>query len=134
MAYYRSSTGGHTKSSSSSSNHQRSHSGHQLPHTGAPPLDDEDYVQQREREAFLERITERGLIFPDDYSGDLASLPGEYRKEGPDWYAMFNPRMKSVRQVMGRGGPLGVVKKGGLDVDLVHTLIHERCVFFVVLL
>ncbi|KAH6896241.1 WD40-repeat-containing domain protein [Coprinopsis sp. MPI-PUGE-AT-0042] len=132
MAYYRSSTGGaHTKSSSSSSNHQRSHSGHHLPHhsgVGTPHGDDEDYIQQREREAFLERITERGLIFPDDYSGDMASLPGEYRKEGLDWYAMFNPRMKSVRQVMGRGGPLGVVKKGGLDVDLVHTLIHESVV------
>ncbi|KAH6906679.1 WD40 repeat-like protein, partial [Coprinopsis sp. MPI-PUGE-AT-0042] len=67
----------------------------------------------RSSTAFLERITERGLIFPDDYSGDMASLPGEYRKEGLDWYAMFNPRMKS---------------KGGLDVDLVHTLIHESVV------
>ena len=37
----------------------------------------------------------------------------EYKKEGSDWFALFNPRTKRV-----------------LDVSLVHTLMHERFVFF----
>jgi hypothetical protein len=36
----------------------------------------------------------------------------EFKKEGNDWFAIFNPKVKRV-----------------LDVTLVHTLMHERCVY-----
>lgn len=48
---------------------------------------------------------------PDDM--DFTSLPPEYKKEGSDWFAVFNPKAKRA-----------------LDVSLVHTLTHERCVFW----
>jgi glucose repression regulatory protein TUP1 len=48
--------------------------------------------------------------FPDDL--DIHTVPPELKKEGTDWFAIFNPKTK--RQ---------------LDVSLVHTLMHERCVF-----
>jgi len=51
----------------------------------------------------------RGGAFPDDL--DIHSEP-EYKKEGSDWFALFNPGTKRV-----------------LDVSLVHTLTHERSVF-----
>ena len=43
-------------------------------------------------------------------SHDLDVLP-EFKKEGNDWFAIFNPKVKRE-----------------LDVNLVHTLEHERCV------
>jgi len=49
--------------------------------------------------------------FPEDL--DPASMPPEFKKEGSDWFAMFNPKVKR-----------------SLDVSLVHTLMHERLVFF----
>jgi len=42
---------------------------------------------------------------------DQSTLPPEFRKEGSDWSAIFNPKAKRV-----------------LDVSLVHTLTHERLV------
>jgi glucose repression regulatory protein TUP1 len=42
---------------------------------------------------------------------DFNSVPPDMRKEGSDWFAVFNPKVK--RQ---------------LDVTLVHTLMHERFV------
>jgi len=49
---------------------------------------------------------------------DINNIPPELKKEGSDWFAIFNPKVKRV-----------------LDVSLVHTLMHERlvwlCVFFV---
>ena len=45
--------------------------------------------------------------FPDDL--DIHSVPPEHKKEGTDWFAIFNP--KATRQ---------------LEVSLVHTLMHER--------
>ncbi|KAG6327677.1 hypothetical protein ID866_11412 [Astraeus odoratus] len=36
-------------------------------------------------------------------------VPPEFKKEGPDWFAIFNPKVKRV-----------------LDVSLMHTLKHER--------
>jgi glucose repression regulatory protein TUP1 len=45
--------------------------------------------------------------FPDDL--DIHSVPPELKKEGSDWFAIFNPKVKRV-----------------LDVSLVHTLMHER--------
>jgi len=47
--------------------------------------------------------------FPDDL--DIHSVAPELKKEGSDWFAIFNPKVKRV-----------------LDVSLVHTLMHERCV------
>ena len=45
--------------------------------------------------------------FPDDL--DIHTLPAEYKRDGTDWFAIFNPNQKRV-----------------LDVQLVHTLMHER--------
>lgn len=45
--------------------------------------------------------------FPDEL--DIHNVPPELKKEGSDWFAMFNPGTKRV-----------------LDVSLVHTLMHER--------
>jgi len=36
------------------------------------------------------------------------TLPREFKKEGSDWFATFNPKVKRV-----------------LDVSLVHTLAHK---------
>jgi hypothetical protein len=48
--------------------------------------------------------------FPEDV--DIHNIPSEFKKEGSDWFAIFNPKVKRV-----------------LDVNLVHTLMHERCVY-----
>jgi len=42
---------------------------------------------------------------------DPLSVPSELKKEGSDWFAIFNPKIKRA-----------------LDVNLVHTLHHERYV------
>ncbi|KAG6812455.1 hypothetical protein H0H92_002720 [Tricholoma furcatifolium] len=47
--------------------------------------------------------------FPDDL--DIHSVAPEYKKEGSDWFAIFNPGVKR-----------------SLDVTLVHTLMHESVV------
>ena len=47
--------------------------------------------------------------FPDDL--DIHSILPEYKREGTDWFAIFNPKVKRV-----------------LDVQLVHNLMHERSV------
>ena len=47
--------------------------------------------------------------FPDDL--DIHTIAPELKKEGSDWFAIFNPKVKRV-----------------LDVSLVHTLMHERWV------
>ncbi|KAG6857072.1 hypothetical protein H0H87_010037 [Tephrocybe sp. NHM501043] len=47
--------------------------------------------------------------FPDDL--DPHNVPPEFKKEGSDWFAIFNPGVKRV-----------------LDVSLVHTLMHESVV------
>ena len=38
----------------------------------------------------------------------------EYIAQGPDWYALFNPGLER-----------------SLDVSLVHTLTHRRCISFI---
>lgn len=51
---------------------------------------------------------------------DLASIPADLKKEGSDWFAVFNPRV--------RPRALG-------DVSLVHTLMHPTYVsIFIILL
>src|ERR1700761_293443 len=42
---------------------------------------------------------------------DPDHLPPNLKREGPDWYAVFNPRVRRV-----------------LDVDLVHNLVHQSVV------
>jgi glucose repression regulatory protein TUP1 len=51
------------------------------------------------------------MSFPDDL--DIHSVPPDMKKEGSDWFAVFNPNPK-VKRV--------------LDVNLVHTLMHESVV------
>ncbi|KAI6043969.1 WD40-repeat-containing domain protein [Pisolithus marmoratus] len=50
-----------------------------------------------------------GSQFPDDL--DPHNIPPEFKKEGADWFAVFNRKVKRV-----------------LDVSLVHTLMHESVV------
>jgi glucose repression regulatory protein TUP1 len=47
--------------------------------------------------------------FPGDL--DPYSVPAELKKEGSDWFVLFNPKVKRE-----------------LDVSLIHTLMHERYV------
>ncbi|KIL58694.1 hypothetical protein M378DRAFT_63110, partial [Amanita muscaria Koide BX008] len=47
--------------------------------------------------------------FPDEL--DIHNVPPEYKREGTDWCAVFNPKVKRV-----------------LDVQLVHDLVHESVV------
>jgi len=55
-------------------------------------------------------------LFPRGVDVDLPSCPPELKIEGPDWFVLFNPSPK-VKQV--------------LDVNLVHTLIHDSVVYCV---
>lgn len=50
-----------------------------------------------------------GSQFPDDL--DPHNVPPEWKKEGVDWFAVFNPKVKRV-----------------LDVSLVHTVMYESVV------
>lgn len=60
-----------------------------------------------------------GSLMPTNNSGsgsflddiDINNAPPELKKEGPDWFALFNPKVPRV-----------------LDVSLVHTLLHESVV------
>jgi hypothetical protein len=47
--------------------------------------------------------------FPEEFN--VHNIPPAFKKEGNDWFAIFNPKVKKV-----------------LDVTLAHTLMHERCV------
>ena len=48
--------------------------------------------------------------FPEEFN--VHNILPEFKKEGNDWFAIFNPKVKRV-----------------LDVTLVHTLMHERFVY-----
>lgn len=61
-----------------------------------------------------------------DLSLDPQNVPPDMKKEGPDWFAVFHAT------ATGKDGK-GKLKRG-LDVTLVHTLMHERCVLFRALL
>ncbi|KAJ3898590.1 WD40-repeat-containing domain protein [Lentinula edodes] len=54
-------------------------------------------------------INTPGGGFPDE--ADLASLPAEYKREGTDWFIVYNPKVEKV-----------------FNVNLVHTLMHESVV------
>ncbi|KIL58728.1 hypothetical protein M378DRAFT_15350 [Amanita muscaria Koide BX008] len=59
------------------------------------------------RLSFLRRHKVRA--FPDEL--DIHNVPPEYNREGTDWCAVFNPKVKRV-----------------LDVQLVHNLVHKSVV------
>ncbi|KAF5366117.1 hypothetical protein D9757_010934 [Collybiopsis confluens] len=54
-------------------------------------------------------INTPGGGFPDEI--DLASLPPEYKREGTDWFIMYNPKVEKA-----------------FNINLVHTLMHESVV------
>ncbi|KIK68449.1 hypothetical protein GYMLUDRAFT_215061 [Collybiopsis luxurians FD-317 M1] len=54
-------------------------------------------------------INTPGGGFPDDI--DLASLPPEYKREGTDWFIMYNPKVEKA-----------------FNIGLTHTLMHESVV------
>ena len=54
-----------------------------------------------------------GPVAVADFGVDPHSVPVDMRHEGPDWFAIFNPGASKE-------------KKRTLDVELVHTLMHER--------
>jgi hypothetical protein len=43
-----------------------------------------------------------------------SKVPVEFKKEGDDWLAIYNPEIPRT-----------------LDVELMHTLTHDRCCFFI---
>jgi hypothetical protein len=45
---------------------------------------------------------------------DPKKVPVESKKEHDDWLVVYNPEMQKM-----------------LDVDLMHTLVHSRCRFFI---
>ena len=50
------------------------------------------------------------MMWWEDIDLDISSVPPKHKKEGTDWFAIFNPR--ATRR---------------LEVSLVHTLMHKRC-------
>ncbi|KAJ7017158.1 chromatin associated protein [Mycena alexandri] len=87
------------------------------------PERDRERERERERERGGERDPKRlKMKGPDDLEEraypafldmDPASVPAEMKKEGGDWFAIFNPRVRP--RVLG-------------DVGLVHTLVHATVV------
>ncbi|KIL55288.1 hypothetical protein M378DRAFT_18069 [Amanita muscaria Koide BX008] len=81
--------------------------------------------RERERDGMMVGITGPGVhgpspgsavvpatsqgAFPDEL--DIHNVPPEYKREGTDWCAVFNPKVKRV-----------------LDVQLVHNLVHQSVV------
>ncbi|KAJ7735739.1 WD40-repeat-containing domain protein [Mycena metata] len=79
-----------------------------------------DVAALREREASI--VRDRDVVMADDRDEpahpafldlDPTSVPPEMKKEGGDWFAIFNPRVRP--RVLG-------------DVSLVHTLVHTTVV------
>lgn len=59
-----------------------------------------------------------------DFGLDPHNVPQDLKKEGSDWFAIFNPVPTVGKDGAGSGGRR-------LDVDLVHTLMHERSALLV---
>lgn len=57
---------------------------------------------------------------------DPHTVPPELKNEGTDWFAIFKQAPPAPGDAPGQ-------KKRTLDVQLVHTLIHERCVCHIAL-
>ena len=69
---------------------------HELTLWSVPPRDDADSLAPISENSSLEDL-------------DPLTVPPELKKEGSDWFAIFNPKVKRT-----------------LDVNLVYTLHHER--------
>ena len=54
---------------------------------------------------------------------DPANIPPEFKIEGPDWSATFNPGPSGPERANGQ-----LPRQRNLGVHLMHTLLHERCV------
>jgi hypothetical protein len=85
-------------------------------------------MQQHEREEEEgegEGGEEDVTLMPFPRTLDVGSVPAELKKEGSDWFALFNPRqaVNAKRE-----------REKVLDVELVHTLTHERFVLILILL
>ncbi|KAJ4490107.1 WD40-repeat-containing domain protein [Lentinula aciculospora] len=74
--------------------------------TGTSPMMD---VHPTVNNGSVVPINTPGGGFPDE--ADLASLPPEYKREGTDWFIVYNPKVEKV-----------------FNVSLVHTLMHESVV------
>jgi len=57
---------------------------------------------------------------------DPHTVPAELKKEGSDWFAVFNPNLDSPTSP--KDGKEPSQGKRSLDVGLVHTLMHESVV------
>ena len=79
------------------------------PHGPYPPSSSNPLPSEHNGALVPINTTSVPSAFPDDL--DPHAVPPEFKKEGSDWFAVFNPKIKK-----------------GLDVTLVHTLIHERYV------
>lgn len=55
-----------------------------------------------------------GALVPVGEEFNYNNVPPEYRKDGPDWFAAFNPKIKK-----------------SLDIQLVHSFQHSRWVILV---
>jgi glucose repression regulatory protein TUP1 len=73
------------------------------PVSGHPPTSDQAHPSANS----ISSIGAQGNQYFDDM--DPATVPPELKKDGADWFAVFSPKTKRV-----------------LDVNLVHTLVHER--------
>jgi len=62
----------------------------------------------------------------DDPATDLVALPPHLKKEGSDWFAVWNPN--AVRDGKDGSGKEVVGRKGIKDVGLVWTFMHESVV------
>lgn len=82
-------------------------------------------MQQHEGEEEGEGEGEDVTLRPFPRTLDVESVPAELKKEGSDWFALFNPRqaVNAKRE-----------REKVLDVELVHTLTHERFVLILILL
>jgi glucose repression regulatory protein TUP1 len=47
---------------------------------------------------------------------NLGNIPKGLKIKGGDWFAVFNPKVKRV-----------------LNINLVHTLYHERCITIILI-
>jgi len=61
-------------------------------------------------------ITGPNGSFYDDIYQNLGNIPVGLKIEGSDWFAVFNPKVKRV-----------------LNINLVHTLYHERCITIILI-
>ena len=67
------------------------------------------------------------MVVPFPVLMDSVNAPAELKKEGSDWFVLYNPR-KVGRAGVGLGVGAGAGGRKQVDVSLVYSLVHERCV------